>query len=525
VLLPWRRSAPGAPHRGRSDLSHVVDAVADAASQSLRRSQAAPWLPPLPEQLQMEALPPIGPPERIPFGLLDLPQQQAQPAAVLDLAAGGAVLFAGTARSGRTEALRTITFESARRLSPEQLHLYVLDCAGNGLDDLAALPHCATAVRARDVDLLLGLLECLAESTARRRSATDAALQLCILDGWEQLCSALAAAHARAADRAMDDVTRLLQNCGSARTTVVVTGDRTLLGARTAGLFSQKFLLRLADPSDYALAGISPRSVPATFPPGRAMRAPEGELVHIARAAPCRPPPPSRPPADRIEVRRLPPRIGVAELPPSGGGLRLGLGGHGAQPIVLAVPLPGEPLLVTGPPGAGRTNAVRLLLAEAVRERTPVHVVAPRPGALAKDADAAGVRLSADPSRPDLPRLPPGGLLLVDDAHVLTETPLADQIAEFIAGRGDDSGRAVISAPVPQLAHAYGALLATARRSRSMLLLRPEPSDGELFGFRAPPMPGSCPPGRGVLVGTQFAARVTGDIRSGTAVAVQVAHV
>jgi S-DNA-T family DNA segregation ATPase FtsK/SpoIIIE len=46
---------------------------------------------------------------------------------------------------------------------------------------------------------------------------------------------------------------------------------------------SAKYVLRLDDRADYALAGISPRDVPTTMPPGRALRAGQGIEVQVAQ--------------------------------------------------------------------------------------------------------------------------------------------------------------------------------------------------------------------------------------------------
>jgi S-DNA-T family DNA segregation ATPase FtsK/SpoIIIE len=53
-----------------------------------------------------------------------------------------------------------------------------------------------------------------------------------------------------------------------------------------AAAFSTRFVFALADRSDYAMAGVNPRSVPESMPPGRAIRVRDG--VEVQFAAPRR---------------------------------------------------------------------------------------------------------------------------------------------------------------------------------------------------------------------------------------------
>ena len=64
--------------------------------------------------------------------------------------------------------------------------------------------------------------------------------------------------------------------------TVLITGDRTTLAPRLAGVVSRKFVLRLVDRADFALAAIPLHRVPLHMPPGRAIRSDDHAEVQFA---------------------------------------------------------------------------------------------------------------------------------------------------------------------------------------------------------------------------------------------------
>jgi len=79
-----------------------------------------------------------------------------------------------------------------------------------------------------------------------------------------------------------DTLLTLLRECTAVGFTIVITGDRSALAARVAGAVARKYVLRLADRADYALAGISPGAIPGSMPPGRAVCAETGAEVQFA---------------------------------------------------------------------------------------------------------------------------------------------------------------------------------------------------------------------------------------------------
>jgi len=302
VLDDWRRVRRAGPEDpstdgGATDLRRLVDSITEAATLSRRPIARRPWLTPLPARLHHASLPACGRPAVVALGLLDLPTMQRQEPVTVDLEAGGALLLAGTARSGRTSALLTLARVSARQLEPAELHLYVIDCGGGGLGALSGLHHCGSATTAREFGVVAALLRRLEQSMRQRRdrllalgvdcvrearnAGHDFPLQLCVLDGWEGF---VALAEDADLGVSVERFLRILRGAPSTGLTVAVTGDRTTLAPRLAAAVETKYLLRLADRSDYALAAIPARAVPEAMPPGRCLRASDGAEAQIAWA-------------------------------------------------------------------------------------------------------------------------------------------------------------------------------------------------------------------------------------------------
>ncbi|MCW2504989.1 MAG: cell division protein FtsK, partial [Actinomycetia bacterium] len=128
-----------------TDLAVLVDAVCDAARDAGIPPQPSPWLAPLPAVVsigELAAEPGSDETPPAPYGLCDVPSEQARVPLVLDLPSGGNLLIAGAPRSGRSTVLRTIAGSVASRTAPDDVHLYAIDCGANALLPLVSLPHC-----------------------------------------------------------------------------------------------------------------------------------------------------------------------------------------------------------------------------------------------------------------------------------------------------------------------------------------------------------------------------------------------
>ncbi|HST46860.1 FtsK/SpoIIIE domain-containing protein [Jatrophihabitans sp.] len=547
-LDPWHRVAagPAGPPAGSGveDGRPVQATMWQAVEQLGRAVPESPWLPPLPARLTTTDLGhDQAQPFRIRFGLTDDPRGQRQYPAVHDLLTGGSLGFIGGPRSGRTTALHTFLGQACRQLAPDQLHLYLLDCAGQSFRHFGRLPHCGAVVGHSEPNSIARLLTRLVEELADRQrllaglglatlaeahlTGTPLPVIVVALDGWEGL-SALSDDHD--AGRSAEALLRLARDGAAAGITVLVAGDRAMLGLRVAPALSRKLLLALVDRGDYLTAGVSPADLPARFEPGRAVAAGSGLGVQLALLVDDTGPgaqqaavaalgtmdrPPTAGPA--IRIRSLPVSVRRAELmagpadrhrlygpadepADQPGHCLLGLGGDDARPVWAALFVDHARFLISGPPLSGRSTTAIVIAEQAWQAGLTMLVAAPARSPL---ADWAGQR-GLDVLTPDDPPYPgrasdpgPGQLVLIDDTEQFTDTASGSYLTELATSHP----AAVIAAGrAEDLMTSFRSPAVVIRRRRTGLLLQPGPADGELLGVRTGGQRMTPVPGRGLLV-------------------------
>jgi S-DNA-T family DNA segregation ATPase FtsK/SpoIIIE len=558
-----------------SDLAVLVDAVVDAARLMDIEEQPSPWLPPLPELVLLEESARggvlTGPsgrvlvepsvrgalPEEVPplwFGLTDLPWAQDRRPLVLDPAHGGHLLIAGTARTGRSTALRTLAASIALHSSPEDVHLHAIDCGSGALLPLVALPHCGAVVTRDQLDRVERLLTrlraevgrrqqilaeagyaSLAEARAASRLGTtgDPALRMpwlvLMLDRWEGFAAAF---EGYDYGRLLDSLMQLLREGPAVGLRAVVTADRSGLLGQISTLFEDRLIMRLADPADYGLAGFPPRSLPASMPPGRVLSIEEQGVVESQIALLCDDPSGpaqvavlqglARTAAARfpaagalLRVDALPMRITSTQTlelapgfkPPSPLWALLGAGGDSLVPLGVDLLAQGPAAVIAGPSRSGRSSALLTAARSLLGQETPLAVVAPRRSPLRELSGQPGVLavLGGDGEAGDLPGVLAGHdryVVIVDDAELVSpDSPLGLALEGSLRSGRDGEHGLLIAGTTGDLATAYRGFVAEARKSRTGLLLSVQsPADGDLFNVRLPRGAVGGPPGRGLLV-------------------------
>ncbi|HET8581669.1 MAG TPA: FtsK/SpoIIIE domain-containing protein [Jatrophihabitans sp.] len=516
-LGPWRRElAASAAEPDATDVSRLVAAVSAAARDGGLHAARSPWLAPLPEQLAAADLPAPSSEAEVPLALVDLPDEQRRESFMVDLA-GTSLLVAGAARSGRTTALATLAIGAASRLGPDDLQLFALDAAGDLRDAVGTLPHCATALGPDDLDLAPRLLdrlnrECARRLTGRSPGGSPRDRLLLVVDGWTAVLAGLTDADAAGC---ADLLAGLLRVGGATALSVAVTGDRAALAPRFAGGFTSRVLLRMPDRSDYGLAGVAARDVPAGLPPGRGLRVGDGAVLQVAHpgarsdagamrdaaAVIAQNWSPAASRHARIRIQPLPGRVRLDDLPEDGS-RRLTLGLAGDEVDALRVdPFDGSlRMLVAGPPRSGRTTLLTLLARQAHALGLATVIAAASRSPLGVTARELGMPVitPAHAEAPPVPGVPT--LLLVDDGESFTDSAAGERLTGWL--RADAAPvAAVVAGRTDDLATSYRGLAAEVRRHHCGVLLRPGPVDGELLGVRLPRRHGSGPPGRGVVVG------------------------
>jgi len=536
-----RGTSSDVDEHGHTDLSDLVEAIQRAAVEAGIAAPSRPWLPPLPEQISLATLDPPGAgPAVAVIGMVDRPSAQAQDPFVLDLAATGPVVVAGTARTGRSTALRTIAASLAQSASPADLHLYALDCGNHALAALGELPHCGAVVDGADEARTERLLSMLAAEVNRRqvllgagghgsiaeqRAAVAAADRLpqvvVLLDRLEAFVSRYGDVNGGAL---LDRVETLLRTGPSAGIVCVLASDRTGFTHRIGTAVASRLVMRQATPDDMVYFGVDHRAVPARMPDGRAIWTSTGQEVQFALldAAASG--------AGQVQaVKRLaeelarrwdgvPPQLlprRVDQLPDTidlatMNGLRtaprragdavvtVGVGGDHLGPIDLDLAEHGGCFVVAGPARSGRSSALCALV-DSLEGTLPVVCIAPRPSPLRSVEGALTDKLAlAD----ILLQRPEPIALVIDDAELLDDRAVIDLLERFVRDVRD-TGSVLIAAATTEdlLLNRYRGWLSSARRDRTGLLLNPATHlDGDVFDLRLPrSTSGGWPPGRGLL--------------------------
>jgi S-DNA-T family DNA segregation ATPase FtsK/SpoIIIE len=304
---------------------------------------------------------------------------------------------------------------------------------------------------------------------------------------------------------------RLVRDGAAVGLTCVLTADRAVPGGRLAALARQRLVLPLPDRADYAVAGIAARAVPGRRPPGRALLGEEALETQLALPRLLEPRAPSGP-AVRAPLRivELPPdpvldvRYDPARPSADNDGrllLPVGPGGDTGDPLVVDLFRTGG-LLVSGPPGSGRTSALDAFarhlsaMGAAVlrighsRLRGDARVEQHEDVVRLDPLDETGVSawLSELAGRP--------GVVIADDLGGPAECPALARLS----APGTHARVALLAAGAPaQLSGHYQGPVATLRRGRTGLLLCPGPGDADLLGIRLPRTPLPVRPGSGWL--------------------------
>ncbi|MFF9125766.1 FtsK/SpoIIIE domain-containing protein [Streptomyces sp. NPDC014889] len=539
-----------------TDLKVLVDAVREANRALGIPAQHSPWLPALEDTLLLDDIPAVqaqGSLPAAPYGVEDLPADQARRPVAVDFATFGHLLVGGAPRTGRSQLLRTIAGSLARTHSCADVHLYGIDCGNGALNALTRLPHCGAVVGRNQLERVVRLFTRLTGELNRRQDllaekgfadigeqraavAEDERLPhiVLLLDRWEGWLPTLGEYdHGDLTDQLF----AMMREGASVGLHVVLTGDRQVLSGRISSLTEDKYGLRLADRGDFSMLDINARKVPEEIPPGRAFRAEtaaetqfallcedttgQGQaaaLIAIGDAAAARDAdvPRSRRPF-RVDV--LPGRISFADAwamrdPATSSSPLWALVGVGGDELTAFGPdlAEGVPAFVIGGPAkSGRSTALmnfaRSYLAQGVRlvvaapRQSPLRELDGQQGVLrvftGRDIDEDELEEAVGAATPEQPIA-----VLVDDAEVLDDCD-AEDVFKRIVERGAEEGLAVVIAgDEEEICDGFSGWQVDAKKARRGILLSPQDSSaGELIGIRTTRsmVGGPVTPGKGML--------------------------
>lgn len=539
-------------------LRELVGHIREAATSTGVDRPAAPWLPPLPPSLTLDAIETIDAgtdADAHRGGEADLPTDIAVRLALTDEPARqrqrpwswqperGNLLVYGMPGSGTSTTLVSVCLTLARRPDHHRFHLYGVADGSGRLRVLHELPDVGAIVDADDVRRQARLVRLLTDEVDRRRTAVDAGRPAVVVLV-DDLPGLLRRFDTIEGYPVVDALHRVFRDGPAVGVHLAATADRP--GAVPAALASrttERLVLHLADPFDRASLGLRPPAGPSLatdgWMPGRGVVGQgAGTEVQVAWCPDPTSAVRSLASTDRAErpldgaaafdgpsaIGELPTRVEVADLPfaridcHSRGrtvlDLPVGVGDHDLRPRGFELAT-GDHALIAGPPRSGRSTALvvlaRSLLAPSVLGPTGgesaagerggcVIALAPRPSPL---RTAPGVTVVAD-IEGMLAAVARSGeaetiLLLVDDCELIDD-PQGALVALLETSR---PGLHVVAAGrADRLRTIFGHWSAALRMGGRGLALRPDlDRDGDLWGVRLPRDAASraCD-GRGFLV-------------------------
>ncbi|WP_419995860.1 FtsK/SpoIIIE domain-containing protein [Streptomyces boninensis] len=541
-----------------TDLKVFVDAVREANGRLGIPQQHSPWLPALAEQVLLdEVQAEIGAAQGslplAPYGIEDLPAQQARRPAAIDFATFGHLLIAGAPRSGRSQVLRTIAGSLARTHSSADVHLYGIDCGNGALNALTKLPHCGAVVGRNQTERAVRLISRLSAETTRRQEllAEDGYADIgeqravatedqrlphivVLLDRWEGWMPTLGEIdHGELTDQLLT----LMREGASVGIHMVITGDRQLLTGRISSLTEDKFALRLSDRTDFSMIGLNARKVPEEIPAGRAFRNETGRetqfallsedatgqgqnaaLVAIGEAAAARDAavPRTRRP---FRVDSLPSRIAFGQAwehrdPETSASALWGLVGVGGDELTafgpdLAQGVPG--FVVAGPAKSGRSTVLMNLARSYLGRGVRLVIAAPRMSPLRDLEGQDGVLqvfTGSDIEEDELTEAVESSsltepiVILIDDGEMLEDCEAEDEFKKIMQTGAERGLAIVIAGDEDDVCSGFSGWQVDIKKSKRGILLSPQDtSAGELIGVRLSrgSVGGSVTPGKGLL--------------------------
>ena len=520
---------------GPNDIARLVTTISEASRRAQLPAPRKPWLPELAATYDLQFLRQRSDAELM-LGVLDDPERQEQRTVSFRPDADGNLAVYGTGGSGKSTLLRTLAIAAAITPRSGPCHVYGLDFGAAGLRMLESLPHVGSIISADDGERVIRLIRYLRElveerairyAAARAGSITeyrriagrdDEPRVLVLLDG----LAAFRAEH-EFAGRA-NHFSSLMQVAADGRPVgvhLVVTADRpATLPSALASSIPRRVVLRLADENDYLMLDTGTDVLGATSPPGRGVLGGKdlqvavlGGSTNVAQQANA---------IDRLaatlrgrgapsapQIRRLPELVRFSDLAGTDattGRLVIGMADDTLGPVAVE---PAGTVLITGPPGSGRTGTLVALCTGMARLRPQApryylgHRRSPLPRelawtAVADDADRVGEL--AGTLTAALAGAAPALVViegLTDFLSGPAELPLQELIKVLRAGDHlllAESESSTLSSSWP--------LIQAVRSARRGLALQPDQLEGDSIFRTAFPRIARAefPPGRGLLV-------------------------
>ena len=139
----------------QTQLEAMIESAQKTAERLHCKTVSQLWLPMLPHVLSLRELQTAEKDQGeivVPIGLYDDPRQQRQDTLYVRLTEGGHHVICGMVMSGKSTFLQTLLYALVTRYTPEQLHLYMIDCSSHFLAAFQHAPHTGGFMDENDTD-------------------------------------------------------------------------------------------------------------------------------------------------------------------------------------------------------------------------------------------------------------------------------------------------------------------------------------------------------------------------------------
>ncbi|MFI6428353.1 FtsK/SpoIIIE domain-containing protein [Promicromonospora sp. NPDC050880] len=529
---------------GPNDQQRLVARVQEAFERGRLPIPRRPWLDSLADVYDLTRLYQRTDTELL-IGVADMPEQQAQAPMYFNPDQDGHLGVYGTGGSGKSTTLRTLAAVAGITPRGGPVHVYGLDFAAGALRMLESLPHVGTIAKGDDTERVVGLMRMLRDELLRRGEAfasvnaasvteyrhvtgrQDVPRILLLVDGFSNFRDEYEVGAGRA--EWFEAFRDILNDGRGLGIHVVFTADRSgAVPTYVRSLVQRNILLRMTD--DGYLAFNAPRDiVTPTSPSGRAVvdslevqvavvggtksvqeqALATDRLAESMRRAGVRPAP---------AVKVLPTEYSAAVLPPAIDGQPvLGLDNIALEPLGFE---PTGTLVVAGPPGSGRSNAL-VHIARSVQRANPgarLYLFAQQRSPIAGEVAWADVAMGVDKVAEMAKELlaavqdedtTPGIVVVIEGLNDYLQTP-ADKAIQDLTKAMKKSDHLLVAEAETGSWGATWPLLSEVKSGRRGLLLQPENLDGDTILKTSLPRAakGEFPVGRGAWVARGKSVRV-----------------
>lgn len=268
-------------------LQVFIDYLAQSASEEGIERLQGPWLPPLPESVDLSEVTEHSESQLAQYeGMLiatagiidDLPNQSQKPF-ILPMQQGHWVIY-GMPGLGKTTLIQTILISLANRYNPSEWHGYIVDM-GRTMRDFSELPHVGAVLLGEDEDRIKRLFRFLVKTIAqrkemfveagvktiaayRRHQAVQLPQIIVVIDGYVNF-------HGNYPDE-NEVLEFILREGGSLGITFIISCNRVSdVFEKIRSNIPNAVTFELADTGDYYYAVGRPSKAPSHLPPGRGL--------------------------------------------------------------------------------------------------------------------------------------------------------------------------------------------------------------------------------------------------------------